>query len=120
MLSGTCHCGAITIEVPKPPQALIDCNCSICRRYGALWALYQVGTVRVIGHPENTSEYIWGPKTIKTLRCRHCGCVTHWEPMRQEPGSKLGINIRNFDPSVIASARIRRFDGADQWAYLDE
>ena len=120
MLKGSCHCGAIQIEVPRPPQALIDCNCSICRRNGALWALYQIGAVRVIGSPQDTSEYIWGTKTIKTVWCRHCGCVTHWEPLQPEPDGKLGVNIRNFDPSVVASVRVRRFDGADTWAYLDE
>lgn len=120
MISASCHCGAVQIEVPDLPQSLIDCNCSICRRNGALWALYQAGTVRVLGHPEHTSEYIWGAKTIRTVRCRHCGCVTHWEPLQVEPDGQFGVNIRNFEPSVLASARIRRFDGADSWAYIDE
>ena len=119
MLSGTCHCGAIRIEVPEPPQELIDCNCSICRRYGALWAFYGAGTVQVIGHPENTTEYVWGQKTIRTLRCRTCGCVTHWEPLHPEPNGKLGVNMRNFDPDMLGPVLTRRFDGADTWAYLD-
>ena len=119
MLVGTCHCGAVRIEVPEAPQELTDCNCSICHRYGALWAFYEAGTVHVIGHPENTAEYVWGPKTIRTLRCRSCGCVTHWEPLHLEPNGRLGVNIRNFDPSALTSARIRRFDGADTWTYLD-
>lgn len=118
MLSGSCHCGAIRIEVPAAPETAIDCNCSICRRNGALWALYRAGSVRVIGHPQDTSEYVWGPRTIKTVRCRHCGCVTHWEPL--EPGGELGVNLRNFDPGVVVAVRIRRFDGADAWAYIDE
>ena len=119
MLSATCHCGAIRIEVPERPQALTNCNCSICRRYGALWAFYKVGTVRVIGDPENITEYVWGPKTIRTLRCRICGCVTHWEPLQPKPDDRLAVNARNFDPSALNSVRIRRFDGADTWTYLD-
>jgi hypothetical protein len=119
MLCATCHCGAIRVEVPEPPQAVTNCNCSICRRYGALWAYYKVGTVRVLGHPENTAEYVWGDKTLKTVRCRNCGCVTHWEPLQPTPDSELGVNARNFDPSVLGSVRIRRFDGADTWTYLD-
>src|SRR5262245_7944133 len=63
MLTGSCHCGAVHIEVTVPPQWLIECNCSICRRNGALWARYDVGAVRVTGHPEHTTEYIWGAKT---------------------------------------------------------
>ena len=119
MLSATCHCGAIRIEVPRRPQKLTNCNCSICRRYGALWAYYKVGTVRVTGHPENTTAYVWGDKTLRTVRCRNCGCVTHWEPLKPKRNSWLGVNARNFEPSALGSVRIRRFDGADTWTYLD-
>jgi hypothetical protein len=119
MLTGTCHCGAIQIEVPGLPEWIIDCNCSICRRYGALWALWEPGAVRVVGHPENTIEYIWGPKTLRTLRCRTCGCVTHWEMLQPEPNSQIGVNMRNFDQAALKGVRVRQFDGADTWAYLD-
>jgi hypothetical protein len=120
MLKGTCHCGAIWIQVAEPPESLIDCNCSICRRNGALWALYEKEAVQVSGHPEHTTEYIWGEKTIRTLRCSGCGCVTHWEPLQPEPRSKLGVNMRNFDPGAWATLRIRKFDGAETWSYLDD
>ncbi len=95
MLSATCHCGAVRIEVPQPPQKLTICNCSICRRYGALWAYYKAGTVRVTGHPENTTEYVWGDKTLRTIRCRNCGCVTHWIVFRARAWARtLGAMTR--------------------------
>lgn len=119
MLTGTCHCGAVRIEIPAPPQAVTICNCSICRRLGALWAYYEAESVRVSGHPENTQEYVWGEKTISTIRCRHCGCVTHWQPIQPKAGSKFGVNMRNFDPNALGTLRIRRFDGAESWTYLD-
>ena len=49
MLTATCHCGALRIEVPRKPSSLTSCNCSICRRYGTLWAYYKASTVRVLG-----------------------------------------------------------------------
>ncbi|MBC7957700.1 MAG: GFA family protein [Cytophagales bacterium] len=119
MLSTTCHCGAVRIEIPEAPLVVTNCNCSLCRRYGGLWAYYKVGSVRVVGHPEHTAEYIWGDKTLRTVRCRHCGCVTHWEPLQPGPDSKLGVNIRNFEPGDLGTFRIRRFDGADTWTFLD-
>lgn len=119
MLTGSCHCGAVRIDVPGPPEALTLCNCSICRRYGALWAYYPIDAVRIIGHPQHTSGYIWGDKTLNSLHCSHCGCVTHWEPLQPGPDGKLGINMRNFDPDAIGNPRLRRFDGAQSWTYLD-
>ena len=119
MLCATCHCGAIRIEIPEPPQTVTNCNCSLCRRLGALWGYYPVGSVRVSGHPEQTEAYIWGDKTLRTVRCRNCGCVTHWEPLDPQAHGKLGVNIRNFEPDALGPFRIRRFDGAESWTFLD-
>lgn len=38
MLVATGHRGVICVEVPRKPRQLTNCNCSICRRYGTLWA----------------------------------------------------------------------------------
>jgi hypothetical protein len=119
MLAATCHCGAVRIEVPRRPRTLTDCNCSICRRYGALWAYYKADTVRVHGASQATDEYAWGDRTLKFVRCAICGCVTHWEPIQRKAESRMGVNARNFAPSVLGPVRIRRLDGASTWKYLD-
>lgn len=118
-LRGACHCGAVRITLPSPPETATDCNCSICRRLAGLWVYYEFGTVLVEGHPENTAEYIWGDRTLRTVRCKTCGVATHWEPLEPKPGQKHGVNLRNFDPALVQSVRIRRFDGADTWTFID-
>jgi len=100
LLQGSCHCGAVRLTLPSAPDQAIKCNCSICRRLGGLWAYYEFGTVRIEGHPENTAEYIWGDKTLRNIRCKTCGCATHWEPLVPEAGSKHGVNLNNFDPRL--------------------
>jgi hypothetical protein len=115
----TCHCGAVKINVPSMPEYLIDCNCSICRRNGALWALYESDSVKLCGHPENTTQYIWGPRTIRTMHCKVCGCATHWEPIDSTAGTKVGINARNFEAREIGGIKVRKFDGAETWDYID-
>lgn len=119
LLTGSCHCGAVTLELPAAPVKATECNCSLCRRLGALWAYYEFGTVRVSGHPEHTQAYIQGDRTLRTVRCATCGCATHWEPLNPEPGARHGVNLRNFDPRLLERVRIRRFDGADTWTFLD-
>ena len=118
-LSGTCHCGALTIEIPAPPTEITNCNCSICRRLGTLWAYYPAEQVTVSGHPESTDTYVQGDRTLRTVRCKTCGCVSHWEPLEAQPdavgGNRIGVNIRNFDPALIDSTRMRMLDGADTW-----
>jgi len=119
MLTSTCHCGAVRLTVPRRPRRLTNCNCSICRRLGVLWAYYKVSEVQVTGQPGHTAEYVWGDKTIRFVRCKHCGCVTHGQPLQPGPGSRMGVNARMFDPEQIGPVRIRRFDGASTWRYLD-
>lgn len=119
MLTATCHCGALRVDVPRRPLSLTNCNCSICRRYGTLWAYYKAATVRVHGAPGSTAEYSWGDKTLKFVRCSTCGCITHWEPVQRKQGSRVGVNARNFEPNALGPIRIRRLDGASTWKYLD-
>ncbi len=80
-----------------------------------MWAYYEVDKVKVHGHPEHTSEYIQGDKTLRVVRCSTCGCTTHWEPLGRKHHKKLGVNIRNFDPAIIGNVRIRLLDGASTW-----
>jgi hypothetical protein len=115
MISATCHCGAVRIEVPQPPLELTNCNCSICRRLGTLWAYYDSDAVKVHGHPERTAEYIQGDKTLRIVRCKTCGCTTHWEPLDRQQATRQGVNMRNFDPAAVGNPRIRLLDGADTW-----
>ena len=106
--------------LPFLPEKATKCNCSICRRLGAVYAYFEQGTVQISGHPDNTEEYISGDRTLRNVRCRICGCATHWEPLKSEPGIKGGINLNNFDPEIFKNVRIRRFDGADTWSFLDD
>ncbi len=105
--------------LPAAPETATSCNCSLCRRTGGLWAYYALGEVAILGHPENTESYLWGDRTLLNFRCRTCGIATHWEPVERTPGARHGVNLRNFEPSLLASVVVRRFDGADSWTFLD-
>ncbi|HEX5687712.1 MAG TPA: hypothetical protein VFY73_27165 [Ideonella sp.] len=120
MHQGSCHCGAVKLKLPSTPTVATSCNCSLCRRIGGPWVYFEFGTVEIQGHPENTAEYIQGDRTLRTIRCQTCGCVTHWEPIELKPGAKHGVHLGNFDPEFTASVKVRQFDGADTWKFFDE
>ena len=119
MIAATCHCGAVRVSVPRRPRTLTNCNCSICRRYGTLWAYYEADSVRVDTGPQALQRYAWGDRHLWFVRCAHCGCVTHWEPVRRSVRSHVGVNMRNFAPEAIGSPTIRRLDGAASWKFVD-
>jgi len=120
MLTASCHCGAVRLEIARKPRVLTECNCSICRSYGVRWAYYTRRTVRLVSPASATKAYIWGGKTIEFYHCKTCGCVTHYERVKKKPDSTVAVNARIMEPSSIASVRIRRFDGASTWKYLDD
>lgn len=118
MLSATCHCGAVKVEVPRRPRSLTNCNCSMCRRYGVLWAYYKDSDVKLIAPEGTTHTYRWGQNTQKFIRCKSCGCVMQWKKHVQDATTWTGVNARNFDPVELGEVRIRLLDGAKTWKYL--
>lgn len=118
MIETSCHCGLVKLEIEAAPETVTDCNCSICRRYGVLWAYYLPAQVRFVTGEDATQYYMWGDRLLEFHRCRNCGCVTHWAAV-DKSRDRMGVNARLMAPEILAAARVRRLDGADTWRYLD-
>lgn len=116
---GQCHCGAVSFTYPQAPEYLTCCNCSLCRRLGALWAYDARANIVLEKTADATIRYVQGDKTLETHSCRTCGCTTHWLGIDGDRNSRMAVNFRMCDPDAIASIRVRRFDGADTWKFLD-
>jgi hypothetical protein len=117
MIRGSCHCGAVRFELAKTPKWVTACNCSVCRRLCALWAYGNASEIRFVRQPDATFGYVWGDRSLAFHHCRICGCTTHWEGLRHS--RRMAVNCRLADPEVTARLRIRHFDGAGSWNYLD-
>ena len=119
VLSGACHCDAVQIELAHAPTSLTECNCSICRRYGARWAYYKRATARITHAPGAVSSYAWNDREIEFFHCNHCGCLTHYEGIEKDPESRIAVNTRMLEAGQIANLPIKYFDGAVSWKNLD-
>jgi len=108
MIEASCDCGGVQIEIDTPPDTVTDCNCSICRRYGALWAYYMRPQVRVTGA---TTIYLRGRKWLEFHHCATCRCLTHWEAV-DKAVPRMGVNARLMAPQILKAAAIVEFDGA--------
>jgi len=81
MIQGSCHCGAVRWQFLATPESATACNCTACRRYGALWAYdYEDEGIRVSGP---TRAYVRGT-SLGFHFCPECGCVAYWRSL--EPG----------------------------------
>lgn len=119
MIEGSCHCGAVRIQIPRAPNEVKECNCSICRRTGGLLAYFSPEDVRVIPASGATDVYMWGDREIEFHRCKICGNFTHWAPTDKNM-DRMGVNARLFPPELLTEIRILKFDGANTWTVTGE
>ena len=109
MLTGSCHCGAVKIEVPRKPRRLTSCNCSICRRQGGIFGYYDKREVKVIARRGALDRYVWGDKCLALCRCATCGCVTHWQPI-----GRASADTHETGAASDECGPVLRPDGADR------
>lgn len=119
MIDGSCHCGAIRYTATEKPEWLTRCNCSLCRRTAGLWAHSTREKIKLSYAKEDAIHYVWGDKCLATVSCKHCGSTTHWENLDPAPTARMAVNFNMADPAVVKGFRVRLFDGADTWEYLD-
>jgi hypothetical protein len=110
MIEGACHCGMVRWSFDGVPADATACNCTICRRYGALWAYDWEGErIRVSGPAR---AYVRG-KTLGFHFCADCACVAYWRALK--PGKdgrrRIAVNLRLAEPEAVAGIVIDHFDG---------
>ena len=107
-MRGSCHCGAVTIFADRPPAELGECNCSICRRTGGLWAYYRAGEAWAEGE---TRGYEWGDRMLSLRFCPVCGCFTHSQGLEAVP-DRIALNARLLEGFDVETVPRRKIDGA--------
>jgi hypothetical protein len=111
MIEGACHCGNVRWRYESVPDAATSCNCTACRRYGALWIYGWEGEdVFVSGE---TRAYIRGHKVLGFHFCPNCGGMAYWRSVDTDPDGRrrIAVNVRLAEPEAVAGIPIRRFDG---------
>lgn len=110
-IEASCHCGAVRFSVETTPGDVNSCNCSVCRRYGALWGYYRPSEVTFADGNGPTEIYMWGDRDLEFHRCKGCGCVTHWASV-DRTYDRMAVNARLMPPEVFTAVPVRFGDGA--------
>ena len=77
---GSCHCGRVQFEVDMDLDHVRVCDCSICRRRGALIHRVEEKCFRLLTPIEELSLYQWHTKTAKDYFCPICGILPFRRP----------------------------------------
>ena len=89
----TCHCGSVELELDLP-QGIVNprrCDCSICRRKGAVVASVSLGGIRIVKGSEHLKLYEFNTHTAKHYFCGKCGIYTHHQ--RRSNPDEYGFNV---------------------------
>jgi len=89
----SCHCGAVVLELALPDGIVSPrrCDCSICRRKGAIVASVALSGITVLQGQDALQLYQFNTRTAKHYFCRHCGIHTHHQ--RRSNPQEYGYNV---------------------------
>src|SRR5215510_6206087 len=106
MIQGSCHCGSVEWRFDRLPESATACNCTVCRRYGTLWAYdYEGERIHVSGPAK---FYARGGRGIGFYFCPNCACVAYWRALgADEHGRRrIAVNLRLTEPEPVAGVVI--------------
>jgi len=115
-MRGACHCGGASWELEGDPGPITACNCTLCRRYGALWAYdYENARIRLAGETGSYTRPGKADPALEILFCPVCAGVVAWRGLRLEEDGRrrLAVNVRLALPEEVGHLPIDHFDGLD-------
>lgn len=105
----TCHCGAVELELSLPDGIVNPrrCDCSICRRKGAVVASVPLDGIRIVKGADVLRLYQFNTRTARHYFCSVCGIYTHHQ--RRSSPDEYGYNVgclEGVDPFAIADVPV--------------
>lgn len=118
---GSCHCGRVRFEVDVDIDHVRVCDCSICRRRGALIHRVPDSAVRMLTPLEELTLYQWHTLTAEDYFCPTCGILPFRRPRTRtapeaeqgmEPFTGWAINVRCLEGIDLDAIPIKRVFGS--------
>jgi hypothetical protein len=111
LYKGSCHCGKVAFEVEGEIDKVMDCNCSMCSRKGALLWFVPREKLRLLTAEDNSRAYLFGKGTIQHRFCPECGIHPYGEGSMPDGTRMAAINVRCLEGVDYAAIPVEHFDG---------
>ena len=109
--TGGCHCGRVRYEAMGDLAQVIDCNCSICMKRGALWAFVKAPEFKLLKGKDALTDYQFGRKKLHHLFCESCGIGSFSRGLAPNADETFAINVGCLDGVDVAQLKLTPFDG---------
>lgn len=115
MLSLSCLCGQIRVEIDKQPDFINECNCTLCSKTGARWGYFHPSEVSVEGATKGFCREDKDDPAAQIQFCTNCGSTTHFiltaSAASKFGNSLMGVNMRLADERNLTGIELRYPDG---------
>jgi hypothetical protein len=93
---GSCHCGAVKFEVRTAVEPAVRCNCSLCRRRGALMSpMFDAHELKIVADDDALTCYRFNTLVARHYFCSRCG-VYPFHQTRKDP-ARWRVNLGCLD-----------------------
>jgi hypothetical protein len=107
---GSCHCGRVQFEVDADLDHVRVCDCSICRKRGALLHRVDEDQFRLKTPLEDLTLYQFHTRTARDYFCPTCGILSFRRP-RTAP-EQWSINVRCLDGVDLDAIPVKKVFGS--------
>ena len=96
---GSCHCGTVQFEIRSTLTQAFRCNCSLCRRKGAVMTVVNADEFALLRGEEALSLYQFNTRAAKHYFCRICGIYTFHHPRTNPAVRRVNVGcLEGVDP----------------------
>jgi len=107
----SCICGRARITLPRAPDSVSHCNCTMCSKTGFWGVYFPSDELRIEVEFDTYVREDLSEPWLRNHRCRHCGVVTHWTLLSDPPYDRMGVNARLLEPEALKDVPVREVDG---------
>jgi hypothetical protein len=112
MHQGSCHCGAVRFHVDLDlAQPAITCNCSMCRRSGAMLMFVTPDLFTLEQGEDSLTTYKFNKNVIAHLFCKVCGVRPFARGKNQKGEPMIAVNVRTLDDVDVFQQPVKQVDG---------
>ncbi|MEO6551216.1 MAG: hypothetical protein ABIO26_01535 [Croceibacterium sp.] len=109
----------MTVTVPRKPEYLNSCDCTLCFRLGTLTGYFDPAEVTIAGETRSFVRSDMDPPWLAVPFCPGCGAHIGWTALRPLDTPRMGVNMRLFDPDELVGIPVR-FPNGREWNDEDD
>jgi hypothetical protein len=109
--SGSCQCGKVTFEADTEIKQVLSCNCSRCRRLGALLSAVPAEKFALKSGADALTEFQFNKHVIHHMFCATCGVQPFARGKGPGGADMVMINVRCVDGIDAETLPVQKFDG---------